>query len=646
MINTISVTLKSQKINQLMKKIILATFLSLVLSSVSAQLTSEQRIQDSVIGWWDDSYFDNKLKPDNTSLQKEKIAIVNKFVEWMKKTYTPVGGLGTSTRYVNKNNYSVLFMVWDVSFEKPWLDAKGHFRPIDEQNTKFRMSANTIPGAYPIPFINTATQYLFTWPPNGYSVNNNPAQETSLFNNSNTGKFLTRVNEWNTVYLAPGNQLPFVAVSKGELLQLAEDALGRQLQAEKEDVQNKWPGNVKAQQDALEYRKKTIEKYRINIQQLREKHKTTLTEPAVLHTMQPTMYSFEINPDPFVISKNEETSKQYFPVYKIEPVVLEKCKTSQPQWVAVSFPYETKEDGNQLYEMYTSLTENFNYDYVYNYFFSPEKVKGKPYKPANEEQLNTRLDGYRKTNNVQKKTPINPLPSDVYFMDDFSDNNIGSKPAGWFFSTSGKHSKVTTLKNTDGKWVELGYNNPLSLSAIKKPLPESFTLEYDLATDGGFSSSTGGAASLLLNTRPSNADGSENIYNNGTRVNINIVSGNEADYENNNYRGNIKIDINSAPSVNTQNFSEGIFYTDALREFTDKKTKVHVTVKVKGPILTVLINDKQVAVSTDFKMTYGGNCISCGLPAGTRFNGVFWKNTSSDAENVKVYISNIKITKD
>ena len=629
-----------------MKQILLLPLLQLLLTISFAQTNPGQRIQDSVIGWWDNAYFDNKLKPDNTPLQKKKIAIVDKFVEWMKKSYTPVGGLGTITRYVNKNNYSVLFMVWDVSFKKEWLDAKGRFKPIDEQNTKFRISANTIPGGYGIPFINTSTQYLFTWPPNGYSVKNNPAQETSLSDNSNTGKFLTRVNEVNTVYLVPGNQLPFVPVSKGELLQLAEDAVGRQLQAEKEDVENKWPGNIKAQQEAFEYRKIKIEKYRVNIQKLREKHKNSLNEPAVLRTMQPSIYSFEMSPDPFAISQYEETSKQYFPVYKIEPAALEKCKTDQPQWIAVSFPYETKEDGNQLHEMYKAITENFNYEYVYNYFFDPEKVKGKPYKPANEEQLNARLDGYRKTSHVQEKTPINSLPANVYFLDDFTGNADGSKPAGWFFSTYGKHSMVTTLKNNAGRWVQLGYNNPLSSTGIKKPLPENFTLEYDLATDGEFSSATGGAASLILTTRPSNTDGSENIYNNGTRVNIDIASGNETGYENNNYNGNIKIDIHSAPSVNMQNSSEGIFYTYPLREFTDKKTKVHVAVKVKGAILTVFINNKQVAVSTDFKMTYGGACISCGLPAGTRFNGIFWKNTTSDAENVKVYISNVKITTD
>lgn len=630
-----------------MKKILFLSALQLVVSITFAQPDREQRIQDSIIGWWSNPHFDNQLKPDNTALQKKKIVIVDKFVEWMKKSYTPVGGLGTFTRYVNKNSCSVLFMVWDVSFKKEWLDAKGHFKPIDEQNTKFRISANTIPGGYGISFINTATQYLFTWPPNGYNIKNNPAQETSLSNNSNTGKFVTRVNEMNTVFLAPGNKLPFVPVSKGELLQLAEDAVGRQLQAEKEDVENKWPGNIKAQQDAFEYKKKIIEKYRVHIKQLKEKHKTTLNEPAVLSTMQPTIYSFEMSPDPFIINKYEETTKQYFPVYKIEPAVLEKCKTDQPQWIAVSFPYKKKEDGNQLYEMYRSLTEHFNYQYVQDYFFNPEKVKGIAYKPVNQELLNATFDNYRSKKGYSKSSaPVTALPANVYFMDNFTGNADGGKPSGWFFSTSGKHSMVTTIKNKPGMWVQLGYNNPLSSNFMKKPLPENFILEYDLVTDGEFSSGSGGAASLILTTRPSNTGGSENTYNKGTRVKINIASGNEANYSNNNYRGVLNITINSTPSVNKQNFSEGILYRYPLPEFTNKKTKVHVAVKVKGNVLTVLINNKQVAVSTDFKLTHGGACISCGLPAGTRFNAVFWENTTSDAENVKVYISNVKITKE
>lgn len=639
-----------------MNRIILIIFLSFILpSSVFAQLTPEQRIQDSVIGWWNKLSIPKPKPPSNgRTLTIKKQELLANFIKWMQQSYTPVGGIGTYQfkSYSSKEPsfapaaYGVDFRVWNVSFNPPWVEANGDFKPVSEEYTRYDIIANGIPGSYAIPFINTANQYLFTWPPDGYNIKNNPAKGTSLSGNSNTGKFLTTVNELNTVFLARGNKLPFIPVTKGELLQLAEDALGRQLQAEKEAVENKWPGNIKAQEDAFEYRKQNIEKYRIKIQQLKEKHRNTLNEPAVIRTMQPTIYSFEITPDPFVISRSEETSKQYFPVYKIAPAVLEKCKTDQPQWIAVSFPYKTKEDGNQEYEMYRSLTEHFNYQYVQDYFFNPEKTKGIVYKPVNEELLNATLNNYRKKRNSKSNPPVTALPANIYFMDDFTGNTDGSKPAGWFFSTSGKHSIVTTVKKEPGKWVQLGYNNPLSASGIKKPLPENFTLEYDLLTDGEFSSVTGGAVSLILTTRPSNTNGSENIYNNGTKVKINIESGNEVGYDNNNYRGALNVNINSTPSVNKQNFSEGILYSCPLREFTDKKTSVHVAVKVKGTVLTVFINNKQVAVSTDFKMTYGGACISCGLPPGTRFNAVFWENTTKDAENVKVYLSNIKITKD
>ena len=94
------------------------------------------------------------------------------------------------------------------------------------------------------------------------------------------------------------------------------------------------------------------------------------------------------------------------------------------------------------------------------------------------------------------------------------------KPAGWYFSTSGKHSMVTTVKNKPGKWVQLGYNNPVSSNFMKNPLPENFTLEYDLVTDGEFSSRSGGAASLILTTRHSNTNGSENVYSRPLKAHI------------------------------------------------------------------------------------------------------------------------------
>ena len=297
--------------------------------------------------------------------------------------------------------------------------------------------------------------------------------------------------------------------------------------------------------------------------------------------------------------------------------------------------------------MYRSFTENLNYEYIYNYFFDPEKVKGKSYTAANEEQLKARLEEYRKKN-IAAINPAAPSAahSDAVFFDDFSSGKEGGDPANWFFKRYGKHAVVTDVKNQPGKWLQLGYGTPVNPSLLKKPLPENFSVAYDLVTDGDFTSRTGGSATLSLNTRSAAADGTEITGGNGTRISIEIASGNESDYDNNNYRGLLRVRINSTPEVNTQNYADGLSYEYPLREFTNKKTKVHISVSVKNNILTVLVNNTPVAVSTNFKMTYGAKCISCGVPAGTKFNAVFWNNTTSDADHIKVYMSNIKITKE
>lgn len=630
-----------------MKNIFLLFVLQLLLAKSFGQLSPEQRIQDSVIGWGNINYFDNKIKPATDPIQKKRIEIDNTIVEWMKKSYTPVGGLGTFTRQNFTIIYGVYFMVWNVTFSKEYLDEKGHFKPVAEENTPFGISVNNIPASYSVKFLNGTGDYYFTWPPDGYfDWEKNKDADPKI--HPNVYKHITRINELHTVFLAPNNKLPFVAITKGEYLNKSEEALGKELKNKKEEIDNHF-SNTKSREDAYQYQLKQFERYRNAIQKWKEKYRDQLNEPAVLHNMQPTIITdFFGDMDPFAISAIEKNRKQYFPLYKVPADVMEKCKTAQPQWVAVWVRYKTKEDGNQLYEMYTAVTQNLNYEYIYNYFFDPEKVKGITYHPANEEQLNARLNSYRKRTTdatVASNTAKTNLPPNVIFLDEFAGSSEGGEPANWFFRRYGKHTVIAIPKNGTGKWLQLGAE-PVSPTLLKKPLPQDFTLEYDLATDAEFSSSTGGAAGLILNTRSVNKDGSENIYEKGTRVNIDIQSGNDAELNSPNYRGNIKIDINSSPSVNKQNSSEGISFNYPLREFTNKNTTIHVTVKFKDDKLTLFINNKQVASSTDFKLTYGGSCISCGLPEGTRFNAVFWNNTTSDTENARVYISNIKITKD
>jgi hypothetical protein len=45
-------------------------------------------------------------------------------------------------------------------------------------------------------------------------------------------------------------------------------------------------------------------------------------------------------------------------------------------------------------------------------------------------------------------------------------------------------------------------------------------------------------------------------------------------------------------------------------------------------------------------MTYGGKCVQCGVPAGTKFNTIFWNNSTNNADNINLFISNVKVTKE
>lgn len=609
-----------------MKQIVLVIVLTFFYSVSLAQLTAEQRIQDSVIGWWNNNYWDRNWKPQTDPVGKKKEAHLKNMIEWMKKSYTPVGGLGTVTRYLQNGGYGVKFMVWNVSHKKEWTDAKGNFKPIPEENTKFYISVNKLFGAYPASFINTPGQYLFTWQPDGYdnASSNNNKRPAGI--HPNAANYITVRNEMQNIILAPGNKLPITPVTKGEYLQLADEAL------------------VKKYSTASEFDKKNIDRIRKSIVQLKEKHKHSLEDAAILRTMQPGMYDFD-GSDPFEISKINKENKLYYPLYKLTADVLEKCKAAEPQWITVSFPFQTQENGNQLYEMYRAITENLNYDYIYNYFFSPEKVNGIAYRPANEEQLNARLTAYRNKNKADLDAVNNTRsqPSGTHFMDDFSSNTIGKEPANWYFNTYSKRCYITDVKGETGKWLALGYNTVVSPSLLKKPLPQNFSLEFDVATDGDYNSRTGGAVRLILNSRKATANGSETEGGNGARVEINIISGNEADFNNNNYRGEIRTKINAVPWQNEQNSSEGIYDVLTLREFTDKQNKVHVTVSVRNNNLSIFINNKELTSSSGFKLQYGGNCNVCGLPAGTVFNSIFFINTTNNAEAIKVYISNIKI---
>lgn len=624
-------------------------FILLILLGISypgfAQRNHDQDIQDSIIGWWNNSRFDH-LKPQTDPIMKKKEIIVNDMVKWMKASYTPVGGLGTSSRYVNRKGFGVDFLVWNVSHDKEWTEANGNFKPIPEENTKFVMGANQLFGAYAISFINTGGEFYYSMEPDGYAessqtIENRKGADPRI--HPNVYKYITRVNDWSTVYLAPDNKLPWIPVSKGELLQKAEEGLSKVLADKRKEVASQWPDNKKNQEEAVEYfEKNEIATYRKNIQELKKRHANSLNEAAIIRSMQPNMYSFQTDPDIFKIDNDLKDLNQGYQVIKLDAATIAKLNDVTPLWIAIAFPFEKKERGNQLFELYTAMSQNINYDYIYNYFYDPEKIKGKPYSPANAVSLKIRLDGYRnstagKQNLIAKKQM--DLPSGAVLFDDFSQEQVGKKPAGWHFSSTGKAHSISKVEGENGNWLKLGYGTELRPATLQS-LPENFSLEYDLITSG-FDGRWGANLTMELKGSKKGSDG----VTYSSSLSTSITAGNQTALNaNHDYRGELKIDLLNYPSKMDYN-DKGGYFTEAQPIFTSTKRKVHVQLVKKGPLLSLLLNGKEIASSSQFKTKYGKPCGDCSITSGLVYNNLIIRNFTQDPDTVDCYIGNIKISR-
>ncbi|MCF0059161.1 hypothetical protein [Dyadobacter sp. CY356] len=610
-----------------------------------AQRNADQDIQDSVIGWWNNNRFDH-LKPQTDAIGKSKEVIVNDMVRWMKASYTPVGGLGTSSRYIGSRGYGVNFLVWNVSHDKLWTEPNGNFKPIPEENTKFAMAANQLFGAFPISFINTANQFYFTIQPEGYADNDQlmawrKGADPRI--HPNAYKYITWVNDWCTVYLAPDNKLPWIPVSKGELLQKAEEGLLKVLADKRKQVASQWPDNKKNQDEALDYFEKgDLAKYRNKISELKKRHANTLNEPALLSSMQTTMYSFETDPDIFRIDDFAKNLNQAFPVYKLDSAALARIRDIKPLWVAVAFPYENKERGNQKYELFTAMSENINYDYIYNYFYEPEKIKGQSYIPSNAAGLKARLDSYRsKSSGTQKlitKKQTN-LPANIALFDDFSQDKVGEKPAGWYFNSVGKKHVIAKIEGESGNWLKLGYSNELT-SITLQTFPENFSLEYDLVTSG-FDGRWGANLTVELKGSKKGSDGVTYSSN----LTTSITAGNQSALDSkHDYRGELKIDLLNSPSKMDYN-DKGGYFADSQPVFTSTKRKVHVQLLKKDTLIALFLNGKEVTNSMQFKTRYGKPCGDCSIPAGMVYNSFVIRNFTQEPDAVACYIGNVVVSK-
>jgi hypothetical protein len=263
--------------------------------------------------------------------------------------------------------------------------------------------------------------------------------------------------------------------------------------------------------------------------------------------------------------------------------------------------------------LHESIINNFNFDYVYNYFFDPEKVKGQPYKPL-------RSPGYQEAvvnNPASEASKKNASDKNVHFFEDFSQSAIGKKPNGWQTRLSFHNSTsiVARLDGTDGNWAELKghYINPAKLL---RPLPQDFTLSYDLVAAENF---TWGAKGLTMKLAKETSPGNAESY---------LVVRLRPGFDGRHGELTLETKFPFPPG-----YSNGTKWFTAPGFSNNKKVnRITVVVKKKGETLEVSIDGNKITG------------IDKAIPLAHSFNALSFDCSGNSADNDKYYISNIKIT--
>ncbi|WP_144036000.1 hypothetical protein [Spirosoma fluviale] len=639
-----------------MKKFILLSFFSLVYLRASAQ-HRDSMLEDSILYWitWVPPKPWKPLTADGRTLTVGQKAEMYKLVDWMMQSYHPVGGVGSFKSVLNvrtssdfkdyrPHSYYLDFRVWDVSYDKR--DANGNFTAVSETYKKFPVGFNQLP-SNPIEFLNGPQVCYFTWQAQDDKSRlaaNDPYKHADPKISATCAPFIVRNR---AVILAPNNQLPFHRVTVGEFLDACESALPYALGVAKAHKDPKYQDGMEAD----------YARYRTWIRKWKHVYAGKLDQPATVVDDPVTLSgTFDADVDPF--RKLAETAS--YEIWKMNPDVFEKAKQDKPLFITFTIPFWTRADGIQKYELYQALTQNVNYHYIYDYFFDPVKVKGKVYKPADEPGMLKRLSSYKGklpdgtrvgmatgSSNRPSITKASTKPAPGLLLDDnFTSAPVGRMPVGWYVRSVGQPSSIQTIQEFDGNWLRLGSNAtfPTTLPTL---LPENFTLDLDVVTVSDFAGRTGGQLLIhFSNGTGYSVNGDEVLRPDRITLDLKLIAGSDADrLAASNFRGGIELEMHEAGGANSERNREGLYLKKPLPDFTSRRTKIHVTLELKGGQCAVFINNKKVVDPTELKLSYDSNCRRCGLSAGKPFSLLNFRNVDNTGADFPVYIGNVKLIK-
>lgn len=616
-----------------MKKIFLhCIFCTSVLLSF-AQSIPPSSIEDSVIGWMKIYHFkgiNQPMKVDGKYYSAAQLSICDSFANWIQASYIPKGGLGDVRRTVseklgpyNQNDAALPQSYGAMATTYLFLKYNSSWKmvPYNTLGLPWGIMANGVPG-WEVKDISSPSQYYFTMPSFDHASEGEAIRKVhDLSKSPNLKPYISfwikdieAGNGIDYVLLCKDNRSPFIKLTKGEYLQVLEQAIPKVYQQEKKKIYEKAQGDQKDITYFMSYLDQKNDKRISFLKQTKEKYKDRLQEIA-LTGAQPSLTDLDNGRDVFnngYLSDAESTSGR-MPVYKIDPGMAELCKKDKPQWILISWWWTPNQPVEKY--MHESIINNFNFDYVYNFFFDPEKVKGQAYKPLRSPFIKEIV----KTNEPSDISRKNLADKNIYFFEDFSTTEVGKKPIGWQtkLALDGTFSVVKSVDGLEGNWAVMGNGYFLSPTQLKKPLPQNFTLSYDLVASQNFTwGSKGLSFQLSKETSPGNAE---------SYIKLKLRPG----FDGGDGEAEFETQFTSPPG-----YATGTKWFKAPGFSNNKKNnRITVTIKKKEENLQVFIDKNKIV---EYEKA---------IPVTLLFNAISFSNGSL-SENDRYYISNIKIIRE
>jgi hypothetical protein len=616
-----------------MKALLSLVILVLIFNSTSAQPIPRQSIEDSVIGWMKVYHYKGvkeSKKVDDKLYSPAQLSVCDSLVNWMQASYIPKGGLGDVKKSVSErlgqyNKHTAVLPQSYGAYAKTYAflkyDSNHKMVPENNLGAYWGIFANQVPG-WAITYICTNTQYYFTMP--SYESSSGGGEGIKkIHDKADIPNIKPYLSFWvkdieagggtDYVLLCKDNKSPFVQITKGEYLQALESAIPKYYEAEKKRLSEAEQGDQQRIAVSVKSLDQKIEHFNEGLKNNNEKYKDRLDELAT-SSPQPSLYDLENGRDVFsngYLSDAESTSGRV-PVYKVDPVMAELCKKDKPQWILVSWQWSPQDAVEK--HMHESIINNFNFDYVYNFFFDSEKVKGQFYKPLRsplykEAVIVTEASENSKTNSANK---------DIFFFDDFSTTGPGQTPIGWrsALGSHGNSSVVAKLDGLEGNWAVIE-DYTITPNQLKKPLPQNFTLSFDLVASQNF---TWGAKRLHFKLAKETSPGNvESFLDFGFRPGF---DGRD---------GEVSLETKFPSPPGYANLANG-FVAPGFSN-NKKNNLIKITIKKTNEILQLFIDNIKIA---EYEKA---------IPAAHLFNALSFYSYNS-GENDKYYISNIQITKD